>query len=74
MSKASAGISSNVMPTLLDVIHDLTGMAVDPSSSINRPHRFGVDSLFFFNVICEITQRFGTLVPASALQNEKVML
>lgn len=74
MSKASAEIPADVMPTLLDVINDLTGKVVDPGVSINGLRDFGIDSLGVYHVICEIEQRFGISVPDSALQNENATL
>lgn len=74
MAQASAGISADVMPTLLDVINDLTGKVVDPSISINRLRDFGIDSLCVYHIVCEIEQRFGVSVPDSALQNENATL
>lgn len=74
MSQASAGISADVMLTLIDVINDLTGKVVDPSISVNGLREFGIDSLGVYHVICEIEQRFGISVPDSALQNENATL
>lgn len=74
MSQASAGIPADVMPTLLDVINDLTGKVVDPGISINGLRDFGIDSLGVYHVICEIEQRFGISVPDSTLQYENTTL